>query len=96
MGLKNIFDMMNIERKYLFKTINDSFGNFLNNIYSTVNKINKVLDEEKINKLEVNNEDFAKQIEEKINNVFNEEIYEFKFLEQFNPLREEEEKKRYR
>ena len=91
LGLKNIFDMMNIERKYLFKTINDSFGNFLNNIYSTANKINKILDEEKINKLEVNNEDFAKQIEEKINNVFNEEIYEFKFLEQFNPLREEEE-----
>ena len=89
--LKRIFEMLNLKRKYSFKSINDNLRNFLSNIKNSGEKINKHIDEERANLSGFNKENNMKEIEEKINNIFKEDIYEFKFLSLFQSLKEESE-----
>ena len=89
--LKRIFEMLNLKRKYSFKSMNDNLKNFLNNIKGSGEKINKHIDEERANLSGFNKENYMKEIEEKINNIFKEDIYEFKFLSLFKSLKEENE-----
>ena len=82
--LKHIFEMINLKRKFLLKSINGNFQKFLTNIYNIGEKINKKIDEEKKKLTDLQKETYLKQIEEKINKIFNDDIYDFKFLSLFN------------
>ena len=87
--LKHIFEMINLKRKFLLKSINGNFQKFLTNIYSIGEKINKKIDEEKKKLTELQKETYLKQMEEKINKIFNNDIYDFKFLSLFNTFIED-------
>ena len=87
--LKHIFEMINLKRKFLLKFIIGNFQKYLTNIYNAGEKINKKIDEEKIKITELQKETYSKQTEEKINKIFNDDIYEFKFLSLFNTIIED-------
>ena len=89
--LKHIFEMVNLKRKFLLKFINGNFQNFLNNIYNIGEKINKKIDEEKSKLPDLQNENYLKQMEEKMNKIITDDIYQFKFLSLFNTIAENNE-----
>ena len=89
--LKEIFGIINIERNLLLKIINSNYHNFLWNLYNVGDRINKKIDEENINKLNFNNAYLLKDIDERINNFFDDDIYKFKFLSKFHVYNESSE-----
>ena len=86
--LKRIFEMFNLKRKYLLKLIQVNFKKYLGNIKNAGEKINKQIDEISSNLSGFNTDNYLKQNEERINNIFKEDIYEFKFLSLFKTLKE--------
>ena len=86
--LKEIFSIINIKRNLLLKIINSNYHNFLWNIYNVGDRINKKIDEENINKLNIHKQYLLKDIDERINKLFDDDIYEFKFLSKFHIYKE--------
>ena len=78
--IKNIFIIINKKRKLLFEGIVDNLQNFFKNINIAINNINKIIEEEKCKEFVFQEIDNINQIDEKVNTIFIEDIYEFKFL----------------
>ena len=74
---KQILDMMHIKRKFILKTIYNEFQLFLSCINDTGEKINKITNEEN-----------SEKMDEKINDIFKEDLYKFKFLSEFKTIKE--------
>ena len=88
--LLKIFELINIKRNLLLKIIHDNFLNFLSHIHNVGEMINKRIDVENSSQFTFQNDDYLKEIEEKVNNIFDDEIYQFKYLSKFNTIIDED------
>ena len=86
--LKEMFELINIKRNILLKIINGNFNIFLTGVYNVGKRLNKRIDEENPFILNIHKEKYLKEIEERVNNIFNEDIYEFKFLSKINAIKD--------
>ena len=86
--LKEMFELINIKRNILLKIINGNFNIFLTGVYNVGKRLNKKIDEENPFILNFHKEKYLKEIEERVNNIFNEDIYEFKFLSKINAIKD--------
>ena len=91
--LIKIFELINKKRNILLKIIHNNFLNFLSNIYNVGEMINKRIDSENSSQFTFQNENYLKEIEEKIESIFEDDIYQFKFLSKFNTIKEEKREK---
>ena len=85
---KQILDMMHIKRKFILKTIYNEFQLFLSCINDTGEKINKITNDENTNNIFEDNEENSEKMDEKINDIFKEDLYKFKFLSEFKTIKE--------
>lgn len=89
---KQILDMMHIKRKFILKTIYNEFQLFLSCINDTGEKINKITNDENTNNIFEDNEENSEKMDEKINDIFKEDLYKFKFLSEFKTIKESKNK----
>ena len=85
---KQILNMMHIKRKFILKTIYNKFQLFLSCINDTGEKINKITNDENTNNIFEDNEENSEKMDEKINDIFKEDLYKFKFLSEFKTIKE--------
>lgn len=85
---KQILNMMHIKRKFILKTIYNEFQLFLSCINDTGEKINKITNDENTNNIFEDNEENSEKMDEKINDIFKEDLYKFKFLSEFKTIKE--------
>ena len=81
--MKKIFEIINIKRKYLIGVIFDAYQNFLKNINIVLDKMHKLIEEENSNIFNYQTDNYMKQVEDKLNDSFKEDFYEFKFLTKY-------------
>ena len=91
--LLKIFELINIKRNLLLKIIHENFLNFLSNIHNVGEMINKRIDVENSSQFTFQNENYLKEIEEKVDNIFDDDIYQFKYLTKFNTIIDEKREK---
>ena len=89
---KQILNMMHIKRKFILKTIYNKFQLFLSCINDTGEKINKITNDENTNNIFEDNEENSEKMDEKINDIFKEDLYKFKFLSEFKTIKESKNK----
>ena len=89
---KQILNMMHIKRKFILKTIYNKFQLFLSCINDTGEKINKITNDENTNNIFEDNEENTEKMDEKINDIFKEDLYKFKFLSEFKTIKESKSK----
>ena len=89
---KQILNMMHIKRKFILKTIYNKFQLFLSCINDTGEKINKITNDENTNNIFKDNEENSEKMDEKINDIFKEDLYKFKFLSEFKTIKESKNK----
>ena len=89
---KQILNMMHIKRKFILKTIYNKFQLFLSCINDTGEKINKITNDENTNNIFEDNEENSEKMDEKINDIFKEDLYKFKFLSEFKTIKESKSK----
>ena len=89
---KQILHMMHIKRKFILKTIYNEFQLFLSCINDTGEKINKITNDENTNNIFEDNEENSEKMDEKINDIFKEDLYKFKFLSEFKTIKESKNK----
>ena len=85
---KQILNMMHFKRKFILKTIYNKFQLFLSCINDTGEKINKITNDENTNNIFEDNEENSEKMDEKINDIFKEDLYKFKFLSEFKTIKE--------
>lgn len=89
---KQILNMMHIKRKFILKTIYNKFQLFLSCINDTGEKINKITNDENTNNIFEDNKENSEKMDEKINDIFKEDLYKFKFLSEFKTIKESKNK----
>ena len=89
---KQILNMMHIKRKFILKKIYNKFQLFLSCINDTGEKINKITNDENTNNIFEDNEENSEKMDEKINDIFKEDLYKFKFLSEFKTIKESKNK----
>ena len=89
---KQILNMIHIKRKFILKTIYNKFQLFLSCINDTGEKINKITNDENTNNIFEDNEENSEKMDEKINDIFKEDLYKFKFLSEFKTIKESKNK----